>query len=205
MHDADFQEENIAVLLLAAGASQRLGRPKQLLRVEGRSLLYRMAGLGLGIGPTVVVLGAGAEALEAELQGLPVKSVYNENWQEGLAASIRAGLEALQETDYACVLLLLTDQPHVSAALLRQLVAARQAEGRGIAACQYAGQVGVPALFSRKYSSELLQLRGDTGAKRLIRQYAHDCAWVPFPAGATDLDTPEDVARWQENASEQPA
>ena len=189
--------EKTAVLLLAAGASQRLGQPKQLLQAGGASLLLSMARLGLAIGPVVVVVGAGADAMQAELSGLPVQLVHNPDWRQGLSTSIRAGMQALQATDYDGVLMLLTDQPHVSAALLDQLVATWKTGRHGMVACRYAGQPGVPALFSRTYETALMQLTGDTGAKKLLLQHPADCGQVLFEAAATDLDTPADVARWQ--------
>ena len=207
----------IATILLAAGSSTRLGgQPKQLLRQNGTTLVRHMADIALSLntGPVVVVLGANEGPIRQELAGLPLITSVNTNWAEGLASSLRTGLMALPPEPLDAFLILLTDQPHVSADLLRQLIEVRQQTGRGIVASRYptgggAGtperafrpaepvHIGVPALFDIHYKSEFLQFTGDVGARKLIRQYPDDCAEVPFPLGAVDLDTPQDVATWQ--------
>ncbi|WP_080237703.1 nucleotidyltransferase family protein [Spirosoma rigui] len=199
----------LATLLLAAGSSSRLGgRPKQLLHQHGTTLVRQMAELALSLdsGPVVVVLGANEELIRQELAGLPLLTPFNPNWTEGLAASLRVGLNALADESINAFLVLLTDQPYVTADLLRQLINARQTTGRGIIASRYAepAHLGVPALFDRRYIREFLTFTGDVGARKLIRQYPDDCAEVPFPQGSVDLDTPEDVARWQQAVRSKP-
>ncbi|HLL93626.1 MAG TPA: nucleotidyltransferase family protein [Spirosoma sp.] len=202
----------IAAIILAAGSSSRLGgEPKQLLRHNGTSLVRRMANIALSlhVGPVVVVLGANGERVREELMGLPLITPVNADWAEGLASSLRVGLTALADDPIDAFLILLTDQPYVTADLLRQLIDKRQHTGRGIVACRYrtgryAGaapvepaHLGVPALFDNRYKPAFFQFTGDVGARKLIRQYPADCAEVPFPLGTVDLDTPEDVATWQ--------
>jgi molybdenum cofactor cytidylyltransferase len=198
----------LATILLAAGSSSRLGLPKQLLRQSrGTTLVRHMAELALSLdnGPVVAVLGANHEEIGRELAGLPLLTPVNDNWAEGLAASLRVGLNALASESIDAFLVLLTDQPYVTAELLRQLIATRAETGRGIVACRYAepAHLGVPALFDRRYIPEFLTFSGDMGARKLIRQYPDDCAEVPFPLGAVDLDTPQDVARWQQSINSQ--
>lgn len=154
--------------------------------------------LSLQVGPVVVVVGAYHERIRTELADLPVQIQDNPDWGDGLASSLRTGLCALPLPQMRAVLVLLTDQPHVTVDLLRQLITTREETGRGIVASFYANQAGVPALFDRRYVAELIALTGDTGAKRLIRQYPDDCAGVPFPLGAVDLDTRQDVAAWRQ-------
>jgi len=192
----------IATIILAAGGSTRLnGNPKQLLIKDNQPLVRRMAdmALSLRVGPVVVVVGAYHERIRAELTGSPVRIVYNPDWADGLASSLRTGLTDLPLTQVQALLVLLTDQPHVTADLLRQLITTKEETGRGIAASFYANQAGVPALFDRRYVAELIALTGDVGAKRLIRQYADDCAEVPFNLGVVDLDTQQDVTTWQQS------
>ena len=155
--------------------------------------------LSLNTGPVVVVLGANEGPIRQELAGLPLIMSVNTNWAEGLASSLRTGLMALPPEPLDAFLILLTDQPHVSADLLRQLIETQQQTGLGIVACRYAepAHLGVPALFDVRYKAEFLQFTGDVGARKLIRQYPGDCADVPFPLGAIDLDTPQDVMKWQ--------
>ncbi|MGF7217897.1 molybdenum cofactor cytidylyltransferase [Spirosoma lacussanchae] len=191
----------VATLLLAAGSSSRLGQPKQLVQHEGQSLVRRMAGMALSVptAPVVVVIGANADLVRAELTDVPVQTVVNADWSEGMGSSLRAGLTALADQPIDAFLVLLTDQPHVTPDLLRQLIRTRQETGKGIVACQYgeADHLGVPALFDRRYLPVFRQLTGDAGARKLIRQYTDDCAIVPFALGAIDLDTPQDLAAWQ--------
>jgi molybdenum cofactor cytidylyltransferase len=186
----------IGVAVLAAGASVRMGRPKQLLRLGGRSLLRRAAeeAVGSGCAPVVVVLGAEAERLGPELHGLPVGVVLNARWAEGMSTSVRAGLEALQGHGVEAAILMLCDQPFVAAPLLRRL-AATYREGRRLVACEYGGTLGVPALFDPTLFPELLALQGDRGARQVIAAHAAEAGRIPFPEGAVDLDTVEDYAR----------
>lgn len=207
----------IATLILAAGSSTRLGEPKQLLRQNGTPLVRHVAEIALSIqaGPVVVVLGANAKQVGQALAGLPLLAPVNANWPEGLASSLRVGLAALPDERIDAFLILLTDQPHVTPDLLRQFIDVRQKTGRGIVASRYRtgapagaipaepGHLGVPALFDSKYRTQFMALTGDVGARKLIRQYPDDCAEVPFPLGAVDLDTPQDVANWLSVNSQQ--
>ncbi|GAB3546559.1 nucleotidyltransferase family protein [Spirosoma fluminis] len=203
---------SIATLILAAGSSSRLGgEPKQLLHYDGQTLIRRIAqeALSLQAGPVVVVVGANRERIEAELDSLPLLITYNENWREGLAASLRTGLTAIPAEPVDAFLVLLTDQPFITADLLRQLIAVRQQTGQGIIASRYAepgnaaqGVLGVPALFDIRYSVDFMQLSGDIGARKLIRQYPDDCAEVSFPLANIDLDTWEDVDNWRKAQGE---
>ena len=195
----------IATLILAAGDSTRLGQPKQLLTLNGQPLIRRIAdeALSLAVGPVVVVLGANHERMRAELADLPVQTVMNADWREGMAASLRTGLLALP-AEIDAFLVLLTDQPYVTVDLLKHLVETRQRTGRGIVACRYGegaemrdAPVGVPALFDVRYKTEFLTLTGDVGARKLIQQHAADCAEVPFSGALVDLDTEQDVINWR--------
>ncbi len=189
---------SIAIVILAAGASTRMRMPKQLLRIHGRSLVRHAvdAALGSSCRPVVVVLGAHAEAIRPELEGLPVQVVQNGRWAEGLSTSIRAGIEALPSAPDSpeAVVLTLCDQPFVESDSIEALVAAYRSTRRPIVASQYGGTLGVPTLFSRALLPELLALEGDTGARQVIQAHAATVWPVPCPQGAVDLDTPEDHA-----------
>jgi len=187
-----------AAVVLAAGASTRLGQPKQLVRLEGESLLHRTARLALeaGCSPVLVVLGFEAETLRAELHGLHVDVVVNHEWQEGMGASLRSGMEALRDSDPQphAVLILVCDQPRLTADHLRTLLARHQsARPVAITASVYARRAGVPAIFSAKLFSALLASSGDRGARDLIRAHAAEVQGIPWPAGELDLDLPEDL------------
>lgn len=190
----------VGAILLAAGASRRMGVPKQLLGYGGQSLLRRAAEAALGSGArrVVAVLGADAGLLEPELAGLAVEVVVNPLWAEGMSTSLRAGLEALQagpEPPPEAVLLVLCDQPHVDARFLGRLVALQAREGAGIVASEYAGTVGVPALFAARFFPELAALAGDRGARQILLRHPGEVRLVEFPLGAVDVDTPEDYER----------
>lgn len=185
----------VAGIVLAAGGSSRMGRPKQLLPFRGRSLLRHAAGVALagGCDPVVVVLGAGADRLRAELDGLPVTTAENPDWEQGPGTSVRAGVAAVGAAD--AVVFLLCDQPLVDAAHVRRLVAAHRATGRPMVASGYGGSVGVPALFARACFPALLATPPAAGAKPLLTRDPDAVAVVSFPAGAVDLDTPADYER----------
>jgi molybdenum cofactor cytidylyltransferase len=192
---------NIAIIILAAGTSSRLGnQPKQLIEWEGRTLLRRVVDTALStpFRPVVVVVGANKNRIAPELEGLPVTIIDNQHWQQGLSSSVKTGLAAvyLTQKEIDAVLFLLTDQPHVDRGLLLQLAQVYEETGKGIVASGYASSLGVPALFNRKYISELLSLEGDQGAKWIIKNHPDDCAEVRFEPGSVDLDTSQDVERF---------
>jgi len=186
----------VALLLLAAGASTRMGRPKQLLPYRGRTLLRHAAktAVASGCGPIVLVTGALNEALAAEVAGLPIQAVHNADWETGMASSIRAGLTAVLTAPPRAVLIMLSDQPHLTPALLTQLVQQQQHTQAPIVAAAYGDVLGVPAVFAESVFPELLGLQGQAGAGRLIASYGAAVAPVPFPAGLLDVDTPEQYA-----------
>lgn len=193
---------SIATIVLAAGGSTRLGgESKQLLTYQGETLIRRIANaaLSLAAGPVLVVLGANEARIRPELAGLPVVTTINSNWQEGLASSLRSGLSLLTDDAIEAFLVVLTDQPYVTADLLRELVNTHQQTGKGIVACRYgeAGHLGVPALFASHYKAEFINLSGDVGARKLIQQHREDCATVLFSLATIDLDTWQDVEAWR--------
>ena len=188
-----------AAVILAAGASSRMGSPKQALRCEGTSLLRRAAltALNAGCEPVVVVTGAHAEQSRRELDGLGVQETLNREWPEGIASSIRSGVHyvAAANTSADAVIVMLCDQPRVSADLLMALVAAHAATAKPIVACRYANTSGVPALFARTVWADLTLLTGHSGAKQIIESDPSRVHLVPFPDGVIDADTPADFSR----------
>jgi CTP:molybdopterin cytidylyltransferase MocA len=184
-------------VLLAAGGSRRLGRPKQLLVWQGETLVRRAARAALeaGVDELIVVAGAQRDAVAAALAGLDLRVVENDRWPEGIGSSIAAGVRAASG---AAVLLFLADQPGVDAALLAELIAGMEA-GHERVACAYAGVIGVPALFSDR--SDLVALRGlseDRGAGHLLRRAGGAVLAIPAEQAAHDIDDEADWQRWQE-------
>lgn len=189
------------VVILAAGASTRMGTPKQLLAVEGQPLVARAvsAALASPAWPVVVVLGAQAGQIRPVLARLPVLVAENPAWGEGMASSIRAGITTLQQFSRSLdgVLVALCDQPAFTAAVIAQLLEARQAGGRSIVAARYQGRNGAPALFLREHFPALAVLTGEEGARTLLNGTPEQVTAVDLPALAIDLDTPADYAALQ--------
>jgi molybdenum cofactor cytidylyltransferase len=185
----------VAAVVLAAGASRRLGRPKQLILHDGESLLRRTARLALeaGCAPVVVVLGFEAEVMRAELGGLAIDVAVNPNWPDGmgssLACGVRAALGVRPKTD--ALLVLVCDQPRLTMAHLHALLAHQTAGAAALTASAYAGKSGVPAVFAASFFPELMQLEGDRGARDLILR--HGAQTVDWPEGIHDIDLPEDL------------
>lgn len=176
-----------------------MGSPKQILKFQGQSLLKRaaLAALGAGCRPVMIVLGSQKEVSRRELKGLDVREVLNENWETGMAASIRAGTEGLlsADADTAAAIILLCDQPHVTADVVSNLAMAYCATGKPLIASAYSGSFGVPALFARPLFAELTQLQGAAGAKEVIKRHASAAHFIPFLEGEVDVDTPEEYSR----------
>ncbi len=182
------------IIILAAGSSSRLGRPKQNLIYEGQTLLQRAikAALATGCHPVIVVLGGNTEAIKPTIADTPVTIIYNDDWQEGMSSSIRVGINELKKSEIKMdsVILMLCDQPYVDAKLLLQLIP--KDKSKAIVACAYSGTIGPPVFFDGFYFPELLLLNGKEGAKKLLVKYADRVATVPFPQGSIDIDTIED-------------
>jgi molybdenum cofactor cytidylyltransferase len=192
---------SVGLILLAAGGSSRLGRPKQLLDYEGQPLLRRAVETALASQcfPVIVVLGAEAEACAAMLEGLggSLRLVVNADWKEGLSSSIRTGLTVLEKENshIAAAILSVADQPHLTAGLLDSLIEHHRFTGKKIIAAQYAGVPGPPALFDLSLFPQLKTLSGDEGARRVLQENPGEVVLVPFPAGSLDVDTPEDYEK----------
>ncbi|HVU35247.1 MAG TPA: nucleotidyltransferase family protein [Opitutaceae bacterium] len=189
----------VGAIILAAGASTRMGRPKQLLPIHGQPLLVRTveAALAAPVWPVVVVLGANADLIRPALQTFPVIIAENPAWAEGMASSIRTGVATLHQFSRLMnsALLLLCDQPEFSTAAIEKLLAVQRSTGASIVAARYAGHPGAPALFDAKHFAALAGLTGEQGARALLSDPAAPPALVDLPELAFDLDTPEDLAR----------
>jgi molybdenum cofactor cytidylyltransferase len=187
-----------AIVILAAGSSSRFGSPKQNVNYKGETLLQLAIKNALAVSETVlVILGANREFIEHSIKDQPVDILYNSDWTEGMASSIRLAVDKLQ-SDYlqiTSVLLMLCDQPYADKAILQQLVAAAAENESGIIASAYNDTLGAPVLFKAKYFPYLLALKGQEGAKKLILQHADDVRSVPFPSGGVDIDTIEDYEK----------
>lgn len=190
----------IAAIILAAGGSIRLGRAKQLLSHEGRTLIRRavQSAIGAGCAPVIVVLGAELEGLAREIEDLPPAQIaQNPDWERGLGTSIRKGVAELSRLQSAAsaVVLMVCDQPFVTSAVIAALITAHAQTAKPIIASAYARTLGVPALFDCSYFPQLAVLPDERGAKQIISSHLGDVARVPFPQGAIDVDTAADYVR----------
>jgi xanthine dehydrogenase accessory factor len=184
-----------AAVVLAAGGSARLGRPKQLLPLRGVPLVRAIAVEACASACThvAVVVRRGDSQVEACLHGLRVEILANDGWAEGLASSIRLGAAWAMQCPSDVVALLVCDQPALTAAHVDRLLAAWR-PGVRVVASSYAGVLGVPAIFARETFASLLELHGDSGAQRLVRS-EEAVITVDWPDGALDVDVAADVAR----------
>jgi molybdenum cofactor cytidylyltransferase len=194
--DAGDAAEGLHAVILAAGASTRFGSPKQLARVAGELLLHTALARANEVAGTavLVVLGAHANELSRLVGRSQASVIVNREWREGMASSIRAGVARLPPSCTA-VLLMLVDQAAVTGEDLKRLQGAWRRQPDYIAAARYGATTGVPAIFPRSTFPELQSLRGDLGARQLLRKNPDRIVSVPMQRAAIDIDTPEDLLK----------
>ena len=187
-----------AIIILAAGNSSRLGRPKQLLAYKDKPLLQVIsdAALQTAFRPVTIVLGAYKNEIAKQING-GVNYVINDHWQQGMASSIAAGLAATLELSPGIqhVIITVSDQAFISQKIFEQLYQQQQLSGKGIVASRYGETAGTPVLFSKKYFAGLLSLKGDSGAKSILKTYPEDTEAITFEKGEMDIDTEEDYKK----------
>jgi molybdenum cofactor cytidylyltransferase len=184
----------IHCIVLAAGGSKRFGSPKQLVRVNGKSLLQAAIGQAtdsLGAAVTVVLGAHASEIVEALLPN-SAGVLINRHWQEGIASSIRAGVNSLPGVCNG-VMLALADQPLVGSQIFQRLIAAWRRLPRQIIASQFASTTGLPAIFPCWCFADLSGLRGDQNAQVVIRRYADHVVRLAHPEAQLDINYPEDL------------
>jgi molybdenum cofactor cytidylyltransferase len=193
---------HIHVVVLAAGASSRFGSTKQLVRVNGRPLMLTAVSRAVELAghSVTVVLGAHAGELAPLLRHSPAAVAINRDWTEGIASSIREGVAHAAATADG-VLIALADQAAVTTEDLRRLSGLWRRDPTSIAAAQYAGAVGVPAIFPRWCFRELLELRGDRGAQMLLQRHVDKLMRLPMPSAELDIDRPEDLLSLEQNTT----
>jgi molybdenum cofactor cytidylyltransferase len=186
----------IGIILLAAGSSSRMGRPKQLLPIGGEPLLVRSvkAAVGSKAHELVVVLGSNYKSHREVIAGFSIEIIENQEWQKGMGNSLKKGLSHLIDKNDSlnAVIVLVCDQPYLSSDIINKLIEEFVQTKSKIVVSIYAGIIGVPALFDFSMFEKILQLGDEQGAKKLIQQQRANVKAVEFPKGIIDLDFPED-------------
>jgi molybdenum cofactor cytidylyltransferase len=202
MTDDKVHTNNTGIIILAAGESSRLGSPKQLLVYSGATLLQHSIEVAQtsDAGIVIIVLGANADLITDALKHTTTNIVVNTAWKQGMASTIRYGLQTAVKLNpqVEAVILMVADQPFVTAELLNKLMEVNRKEQRSIVAGKYGDTFGTPVLFSKHFFRELLELNGDVGAKSLVRKYMNETAFVSFPKGDIDIDTLDDYTHLSE-------
>jgi len=199
MSAAAHNKKQFAVLLLAAGSSSRLGRPKQLLDYKGNALLSHSLKVALssGVQTVLVVLGAYAHQLKTDIDFEGAEVLVNTEWKEGMASSIRYAIKILMNKHPGVegAIVMVCDQPKVTKEVLQNLINAHETSRKPIIASGYADTFGPPAFFHSSYFEALMQLKDDVGARSVIRDHPDAVEIVPFPEGNFDIDTEVDYER----------
>ena len=187
---------NIGIVILAAGSSSRLGKPKQLLLYNDKSLLQHSidAAINSNGNSVLVVSGANEELISKEINKTGAHIITNKEWEEGMASSVRTGLDTLFKISPTTdgVIFMVCDQPYISSSLLNDLISTQQKTKKPIITSSYGETIGPPALFHKSLFNELMQLKGDAGARKIIQQHSYEVATVLFTNGKIDIDTKED-------------
>lgn len=190
-------ETKIEVLIMAAGASRRLGQPKQLLEYKGETLIRRISNeaINANIGHVTVVTGFDHENIEKQISDLKLDVFFNQEWDEGLGASIRNGLKHIlaERPDTNAILLTMSDQPKVDASHLKKLANAYDSNRTMIIASAYSSTFGVPVLIDSFYFDKLKELKGDEGGKKILANYIKNIVEIPFIDGKIDIDEKKDL------------
>ena len=185
----------LSAILLAAGESKRMGKPKQLMPLGKHTLLEQAIDnlLDSSVDETIVVVGHKAEEITKTIAGRPVKIVINPDYREGMSTSIIAGL-ILADPCSQAVMLALGDQPLVASRTINQLIDAFNSHNKGIAVPTYQGRRGHPIIFDIKYKAELFKLKGDIGGREIIRNHPNDVLKVAVDSESvvSDIDTQDD-------------
>jgi molybdenum cofactor cytidylyltransferase len=191
----------LGVVILAAGAASRMGKAKMLLPIGDTTILGHIIQEVKALNPATICLVTGkyTAEIQAALDLSSVTLIPFANWQAGMAASIKFGMEALLEKEPAIggILFVVSDQPFLERQMLFRMIDAFQQSGKGIVAAQYKDQFGTPVLFHPRYIHQIRTLEGDRGAKKLLEKLVDNLVLIDFPLGAFDIDTEEDYAQFQ--------
>ena len=192
------KKKRIAILIVAAGESKRLGQPKQLLRKNGTTLLENSLNeiVKSRVGDIFLVLGANADLILSEMKTTDCQVIINKNWKKGIGESIAFGMKAIiKEDNYDGVIISVADQPFLTADILKKIIN-NIPENKMIIKSKYEEGSGPPVYFSQHFFEEMKNLSGDEGAKPLVKKYKEFVISIDFPKGNIDIDTKEDLKYW---------
>jgi molybdenum cofactor cytidylyltransferase len=183
-------------IILAAGSSSRMGRPKQFLKIDNESLIRKASKVALSAeaDETVIVAGLDHQLIKNELTGLPVQVIANPHSEMGMGSSIKYGVNYIMENhaDFNGAIIMVCDQPLLSSAHLSKIISEHKTTLSPIVTSFYSGKNGVPVFFHRGMYEKLLTIKDQQGARNIIEQHSSLVKPIDFPEGAIDLDTPED-------------
>ncbi len=193
----------ITAIVLAAGASSRLGQSKQLLQVEGEPLLRRIARVSCesNADRTLVVLGDNEREHGRIIRDLPLYICIHSDWERGMGSSLKAGMEFIQSflSDTTAVIVVVCDQPLLTTDHLNHLIDKYKSTGAPVVASAYSNVLGVPVLFDASLFDGIRRIDDAHGARQIIDKNKANAQQVAFPGGELDIDTPEDYQRYQES------
>ncbi len=189
------QNPRIAQIILAAGASSRMGEPKQLLPWKGITLIGHAISQSLAIEKvsTYVVLGANYDLIYKQINHFPITILRNQNWELGMGSSIQIGVKTILENNYLfdAVLISVIDQPLIQLSHYDDLITKFIKDSPPIVASDLGSRIGVPAIFSKAIFEELMQLQEDYGARYIVKKYLNEVKIIPLANQGIDIDTKE--------------
>ncbi|MDB4975688.1 MAG: xdh [Myxococcaceae bacterium] len=194
----------VACAVLAAGGSTRMGRPKQLLELDGQPLIRQVVSIACAsrCARVAVVLGADAKTIAAAIGPTCAVVLKNHRWAEGMATSLHTAVRWARESAAQALLVTACDQPHLTVQHLDALLDTYHREQRSVASA-YGDTLGIPAVLASSAFDPLLAIEGDRGAASVLRRDPN-VARVAWPEGAIDLDTPLDLLRFLARPSDGP-
>lgn len=187
---------NTCIIILAAGSSSRMGRSKQLLKIDGEELLSRSVQIARqsAAEKTIVVLGANEMVHRKIIEQVAVDVIINKEWEKGMGNSLKKGITHLMEStpQMEAALIMVCDQPMLTSDHLTKLIKTGSTDPNDIISSSYANNLGVPVLFKKRFFKTLLSIADQEGARSLLKKNKDQITSIEFPGGEIDLDSPSD-------------
>ena len=188
-------------VILAAGSSSRMGKPKQFLKIDNETLIQKAANAAMdaGAGETIIIAGLDHDLIKTELHRSTIQVIVNPHSELGIGSSLKFGVQFVMKnfSDYDAAVIMVCDQPLVTSNHLGKIISEYKNTKSPIVASSYSGRNGVPVLFHRSMYEKLLTIKDQQGAKNIIEQNSTLVKSIDFPEGAIDIDTPEDYENFR--------